>query len=51
MSVAEGLSVAWISRGRLFVQKPGKPVRELESDFAKQALQRELRDNQLNAWA
>lgn len=50
MSVAEGLSVAWISRGRLFVQKPGKPVRELESDFAKQALQRELRDNQLNAW-
>ena len=50
MSVAEGLSVAWISRGRLFVQKAGTPVRELESDFAKQALQRELRDNQLNAW-
>lgn len=43
-------SVAWISRGRLFVQTEGKPLREIESDFAKQAMTREIRDSQLNAW-
>lgn len=44
------ISVAWISRGRLFVQTAGMPLKEIESDFAKQALTREMRDSQANAW-
>ncbi len=50
MSGPEDLDVAWISRGRLFVKKAGQPLKEIESDFAKQALQRESREIQSNAW-
>lgn len=45
-----GVSVAWISRGRLFVRKSGQPLKEIESDFAREALAREIRDSQLNSW-
>lgn len=43
-------AIAWISRGRLFVQQPGREARQIESPFAQQALQREMRDTELNAW-
>ncbi len=48
--LSPAVSVAWISRGRLFVQAPGKPLREIESDFAKQSLEREFREVETNAW-
>lgn len=44
------LTIAWISRGRLFVRQGSSPPREIESDFAKQALQREFRESELHAW-
>ena len=50
MSSPHAVSVAWISRGRLFVLKSGESLREIESDFSKQALQRDIRDLQVNAW-
>ncbi|MEZ6128736.1 MAG: hypothetical protein R3C59_08640 [Planctomycetaceae bacterium] len=44
------LSIAWISRGRLFVKREGGDVQEIESDFAKNSLERELRHSSNNAW-
>jgi len=44
------ISIAWISRGRLFVKRGGGDVQEIESDFAKNSLERELRHSNNNAW-
>ncbi|MEZ6058938.1 MAG: hypothetical protein R3C19_01095 [Planctomycetaceae bacterium] len=44
------LRVAWIAQGRLFVQTDGQPLQEIESEFARQSQQRNLRDSELNAW-
>lgn len=43
-------SFAWISRGRLFVQKGHEPVQEIESDFARSSLEREMKHQSNNAW-
>lgn len=44
------LSVAWISRGRLFVKRGGSGVQEIESDFARDSLDREARNSANNSW-
>ncbi len=49
-TLPQSATIAWISHGRLFVKEPGKPSRELDSEFAKQALQREMRTAQMDAW-
>ncbi len=49
-SASVELTVAWISRGRLFVRTGQQPVREIESDFARQSLERDARDQEHNAW-
>ena len=46
----ESLNIAWISRGRLFVRRGTEPAREVESEFARKAIEREIRDSQLNSW-
>lgn len=46
----ESLHIAWISRGRLFVKRGTEPPREVESDFARKAIDREIRDSQNNSW-
>ena len=43
-------SVAWISRGRLFVKRGDSPIEEIESDFALKSLEREMRRSHNNAW-
>lgn len=43
-------TVAWISRGRLFVKRGAGDVQEIESDFAASSLAREQRHAQNNAW-
>ncbi|MCA9063052.1 MAG: hypothetical protein KDA96_08335 [Planctomycetaceae bacterium] len=45
-----GGTLAWISRGRLFIRKPDEQPYEIESAFARNALQREMRNDELNAW-
>ena len=47
---AAEIDVAWISRGRLFVKRGGSPVQEIESDFARNSLEREQRHSQNNSW-
>lgn len=47
---SESLSVAWISRGRLFVQHGDHEPQEIESDFARNSLERELKHSNNNAW-
>ncbi len=44
------LSFAWISRGRLFVKRGDADVTEIESDFARNSLEREMRHSQNNSW-
>lgn len=44
------LSVAWISRGRLFVKRGDRPVEEIESDFARDSLERDARQAAGNSW-
>lgn len=44
------LTCAWISRGRLFVKRGTADVVEIESDFAKNSLERELRRSSNNSW-
>ena len=44
------VTVAWISRGRLFVKRGEADVQEIESDFATSSLAREQRHSQNNAW-
>lgn len=41
---------AWLSGGRLFVQRPGRELLEIESSFARETLERRLRSEQLNSW-
>lgn len=43
-------AIAWISRGRLFVQSAAGEVQEIESDFAKDSLEREMRHSSNNSW-
>ena len=49
-NIADGLSIAWISRGRLFVKRGDRAVQEIESDFARDSLQREMRRTQNSSW-
>lgn len=49
-NTADGLSFAWISRGRLFVKRGDRDVEEIESDFARNSLEREMRRNQNSSW-
>lgn len=44
------LSVAWIARGRLYVKRGDSDPIEIESDFARNSLERELRHSNNNAW-
>lgn len=41
---------AWLSGGRLFVQRPAQELLEVESSFARETLERRLRSEQLNSW-
>lgn len=43
-------SIAWISHGRLYVKRGDAPVQEVESDFARSSLEREMRSSQNNSW-
>lgn len=43
-------TLAWISHGRLFVRRGDQPVQEIESDFARDALERDQRHHDQNAW-
>lgn len=43
-------AIAWISRGRLYVKRGDLPVTEIESDFARTSLEREMRQSQNNSW-
>ena len=43
-------TVAFLSRGRLFVKRPDGPVEEIESDFARNAMKREEKLQSQNAW-
>ncbi len=43
-------TVAYLSQGRLFVKQPDKEVREIESPFARQAMERQVKNEQLNGW-
>lgn len=49
-SSSSSLSVAWIARGRLFVKRQDGTVTEIESDFARDSLERELKHSNNNAW-
>ncbi len=49
-STSSESSVAWISRGRLFVKTAGHQTREIESAFATDALRRQVREASLDAW-
>lgn len=42
--------IAWISRGRLFVRNSSGDVREIESDFARNALERDQLHQANHAW-
>ncbi|MCR9198722.1 MAG: hypothetical protein NXI04_08770 [Planctomycetaceae bacterium] len=44
------ISCAWISRGRLFVKRDDEDVIEIESDFARNSLERDMRRAGNNAW-
>lgn len=44
------VSCAWISRGRLFVKRSDQDVIEIESDFARNSLERDMRRAGNNAW-
>ena len=44
------VSIAWIAHGRLFVKRGESPVEEIESDFARSSLEREIRHSQNNSW-
>ncbi|MBM4074339.1 MAG: hypothetical protein FJ267_01685, partial [Planctomycetes bacterium] len=48
--MASDSSLAWLSRGKLFVKQRDNSVREIESDFAKNALLRNIRDAELDGW-
>jgi len=50
MPESPSLSVAWISRGRLFVKHGDAEVQEIESDFARNSLERDLKHSNNNAW-
>jgi hypothetical protein len=49
-SSSSPLSVAWIARGRLFVKRGDGSVDEIESAFARNSLERELKHSNNNAW-
>ena len=50
MPEPNALSIAWISQGRLYVKRGDSPVQEIESDFARNSLKREMRHSENNAW-
>lgn len=43
-------TIAFLSQGRLFVRESGQPVREIDSHFAKEAMDREARYQGTNQW-
>ena len=43
-------TVAWIASGRLLVKRNGGAVEEIESDFARETLERRMRSQQLHGW-
>ena len=43
-------TIAFLSQGRLFVKELGKPIREIESRFANDAMERQAKDRNSNAW-
>lgn len=43
-------TIAFLSQGRLFVREPGLPVREIESRFANEAMERDARYQDTNQW-
>ncbi|MCX7422880.1 MAG: hypothetical protein NT013_25540 [Planctomycetia bacterium] len=43
-------TIAFLSQGRLFVKESGKPIREVESRFANDAMDRQAKDRNSNAW-
>ncbi|MEQ9411223.1 MAG: hypothetical protein RIK87_26150 [Fuerstiella sp.] len=49
-STASQPDIAWISHGRLFVKRGDAAVEEIESDFARSSLEREMRQTQNNSW-
>ncbi len=42
--------IAWLAGGRLFVQRSGQPPREIESQFARETLERRQRSQNLHGW-
>src|ERR1043166_4023397 len=43
-------TIAYLAQGRLFLKQPGQAIRELESPFAMQAMERQTRSQDINAW-
>jgi hypothetical protein len=43
-------AIAYLSRGRLLVRRDGEAVREVQSDFARESMERELRNQKLHGW-
>lgn len=49
MSATQPL-IAYLARGRLHVRFPNKPPEEIESPFARQYIERQLRDREIDGW-
>jgi hypothetical protein len=43
-------TVAYLSRGRLYVKTPGRNIQEIESPFALSAIERQQKSQQMNGW-
>ncbi len=43
-------SVAWIASGKLHVKKPNKPMESIESTFARETIERRIRQEQHDGW-
>lgn len=43
-------TIAYLARGRLILKRPGDPPQEIESAFARQAMERQARDESLHGW-
>src|SRR5687768_10986527 len=43
-------SIAYLSQGKLYVKLAGQEAREIESPFARQALERQARSQEMDGW-